>query len=160
MLPRAISFNHDEHSTHAHALVSACQAQHACSCCLWTKYHLQCCLGMQASTGSQEQLDAALQHTQQLEQQLADQHQQAAETLHAAEEVRYCCLAWTLRVAVNGIQWLSCTDVSAPKHQMLPCIPLLCAWLLCSTPVLVCCSIIAQRLIGTKNVAELELNML
>lgn len=43
--------------------------------------------GLQESTGAQEQLESALQHTQQLELQLADQQSQATETLQAAEEV-------------------------------------------------------------------------
>lgn len=42
---------------------------------------------LQGNQDAQEQLEAALQHAQQVEQQLAEQQQQAAETLQAAEEV-------------------------------------------------------------------------
>ena len=44
-------------------------------------------LMVQGSHDAQEQLQAALQHAQQVEQQLAEQQQQAAETLQAEEEV-------------------------------------------------------------------------
>lgn len=42
---------------------------------------------LQGNQDAQEQLEAALQHAQLVEQQLAAQQQQAAETLQAAEEV-------------------------------------------------------------------------
>lgn len=42
---------------------------------------------VQGNEDVQQQLQAALQHAQQVEQHMADQQQQAAETLQAAEEV-------------------------------------------------------------------------